>query len=206
VVPDFKVRSLESPAAAAAYVPYRFLAARGNGIVVRTRLDPQRLTAAVRRAVQAADPGIPLSEVATMEDVRASSIWQYQVVSRMFSTFGILALFLAAVGIYGVLSYTVNQRRHEMGTRIALGAQRGAVLRLVVRQGMKLATLGVAVGLAGAFFLAQVLSSFLYGIQSTDPLSFGGLSLFLLAVAGLASYLPARRATRVDPVEALRES
>jgi putative ABC transport system permease protein len=206
VVPDFKVRSLERPAAAAAWVPYRFLAVRGNGIVVRTRLAPQRLTAAVRRAVQAADPGIPLSAVATMADVRTTSIWQYQIVSRMFSTFGLLALFLAAVGIYGVLSYTVNQRRHEMGTRLALGAQRSAVLRLIVRQGLTLAALGVAVGLAGAFFLAQLLSSFLYGIQSTDPVSFAGLSLFLLAVAGLASYLPARRATRVNPVEALRES
>jgi putative ABC transport system permease protein len=206
IVPDFKVRSLENPAASAVYVPYRFLAARSNGIVVRTRLDPERLTAAVRREIQAADPGIPLSQIATMEDVRASSIWQYQLVSRMFSTFGFLALFLAAVGIYGVLSYTVNQRRHEMGTRIALGAQRSAVLRLVVRQGLTLAALGVALGLAGAFFLSQVLSSFLYGIQSTDPLSFGGLSLFLLVVAGLASYLPARRATRVNPVEALRES
>ncbi|HVT56984.1 MAG TPA: ABC transporter permease [Thermoanaerobaculia bacterium] len=204
VVRDFKTGSLERPPSPAAYLPYPFFPARETGILVRTRLEPGQLTATVRRTIAAFDPGVPLFEVATMREVRGAATWQYRLVSKLFSTLGVLALGLAAIGIYGVLSYTVSRRSREIGTRVALGAPRGAVIGLIVRQGMMLAGIGVAVGLVGAFLLSRVLASFLYGISAADPLSFGGLSLFLLAVAALASYLPARRATRLDPTAALQ--
>ncbi len=122
----------------------------------------------------------------------------------MFSIFGACALFLAAVGVYGVLSFSVSQRTQEMGVRIALGANHANVLALVVMQGLKLAAVGVAVGLVGAFGITRVIQSMLYNVTATDPVSFAGVSVFLALVGVLASYLPARRATSVDPIVALR--
>jgi putative ABC transport system permease protein len=122
----------------------------------------------------------------------------------MFGIFGAAALFLAGVGVYGVLSFSVSQRTQEMGVRIALGAGDRDVVRLVVGQGLSLAAIGVAIGLAGAFGVTRVIQSLLYNVTATDPISFGGVALFLALIAALASYLPARRATTVDPIIALR--
>jgi ABC-type antimicrobial peptide transport system permease subunit len=139
-----------------------------------------------------------------MEKVRRLGFWQDQLFGWMFSIFGALALLLAGVGVYGVLSYSVAQRTQEIGVRIALGAQRGDVLGLVVSQGMKLAVAGIVVGLIGSFAVTRVISSILYNVSATDPLSFAITAIVLTAAAFLASYLPARRAISLDPVEALR--
>src|ERR1700724_2640773 len=139
VVRDFKTGGLDRPAYPGAYLSYPFLPSRQNGIVIRARGNPAQLTAAVRREIRGLDPGIPVFEVATMSAVRRASVWQYRLVSKVFSTFGGLALLLAAIGIYGVLSYSVSRRWREIGTRIALGAQPRAVISLIVRQGMPLA-------------------------------------------------------------------
>ena len=122
----------------------------------------------------------------------------------MFGIFGAAALFLAGIGVYGVLSFSVSQRTQEMGVRIALGAQRADVLRLVVRQGVTLAMIGVLVGIAGAFGVTRLIASLLYNVTPTDPISFGGVAIFLTVIAFVASYLPARRAMTVDPIVALR--
>jgi putative ABC transport system permease protein len=132
------------------------------------------------------------------------SFWQYGLFSGMFGIFGGIALLLAAIGVYGVISYGVAQRTHEIGVRVALGAERRDVLRMVVGQGVKLAAIGVAVGVVGAIAITRVLTSFLVGVTATDPLSFIAVSLFLTTVAVIASLVPARRASGVDPMNALR--
>jgi putative ABC transport system permease protein len=147
---------------------------------------------------------LPIFNVRTMEELRRERFWQFRVFAYMFGIFGAAALFLAGIGVYGVLSFSISQRTQEMGVRIALGASRAAMLGLVVRQGALLALIGIIAGLAGAFGVTRVIRSLLYNVTPTDPLSFGGVTLFLVAVAVLASYLPARRATNVDPIVALR--
>jgi putative ABC transport system permease protein len=166
--------------------------------------NPAAITSAVRAAIRAADSGIPVFSVMTLDKVRALSFWQYGLFGIMFAVFGGIALFLAAIGVYGVISYGVSQRTQEIGVRVALGAQRRHVMRMVVRQGMWLAGLGIAIGLAGALGVTWVVRSLLVGVSPTDPVSFGGVALFLTAIALLASYLPARRATAVDPIVALK--
>jgi putative ABC transport system permease protein len=187
-----------------AFLPYRFLPARNNGLMVRARGNATSVTTAVRAAIRATDAAIPVFNVATMEKVRELSFWQYGLFGAMFGAFGAIALFLAAIGVYGVISYGVSQRTREIGVRVALGAQRRNVIGLVVRQGMVLAAVGIAVGLVGAFGVTRVVSSLLAGVSATDPLSFGGVAFFLGGMAFLASYIPARRATYVDPIVALR--
>jgi putative ABC transport system permease protein len=204
VVGTFKIARLDEPGSPAVYLPYAFSPPRDSGLVVRTQLDPAQLGAAVKREVQAVDHDVPLLEVATMGEIRDASTWQFQVVSKIFSIFGALALLLAGIGLYGVISHMVGQRSGEIGVRMALGAQRRQVLGLIMRQGLRLAAFGVLIGGVGAFLLSQVLSSFLYGIGAADPISFVGLTVFLLLVAALASYLPAIRATTIDPTAALR--
>ncbi len=194
----------DSPPFPSAYVPHPYDATANTGVVIRAAGNPAALTAAVRAEIRAADPGLAIFNVRTMEDLRAMGFWQFRLFGFMFAIFGAAALFLAGIGVYGVLSFSVSQRTQEMGVRIALGAQRGDVLGLVVRQGITLAMLGVVLGMAGAFGVTRVVSSLLYDVTPTDPISFGGVALFLSAIALLASYLPARRATRVDPIVALR--
>jgi putative ABC transport system permease protein len=140
----------------------------------------------------------------TLDKVRALSFWQYGLFGAMFAVFGGIALFLAAIGVYGVISYGVSQRTQEIGVRVALGAGRRHVVGMVIRQGLSLAGLGIGLGLAGAFGVTRVVSSLLFGVSPQDPVSFAAVALFLSAVAVLASYMPARRATRVDPIVALR--
>jgi putative ABC transport system permease protein len=139
-----------------------------------------------------------------MTEVRQRGYWQYFLFGWMFSLFGGIALVLAAIGVYGVLSYSVEQRTQEIGVRMALGAGRGDVLKLVVLQGVKLATIGVVIGVVGSFFVTPILRTQLVAVSPTDPLSFIGVSIFLSVIAFIASYVPARRAMAVDPMVALR--
>ena len=187
-----------------AYVPYSFGPMLNTGLTVRAAGEPARLTTAVRQQIRMSDPALPVFQVSTMEDLRQRSFWEDRLFGWMFSVFGVIALFLAAIGVYGVLSYSVSQRTQEIGVRVALGAERRDVLRLILGQGLRLALIGVGVGVAGAFGTTRFLKTVLYNVTPTDPFSFGGVALFLTLVALLASYVPARRAMRVDPIVALR--
>jgi predicted permease len=187
-----------------AYLGWKWLPARNVGLVVRVRGDPSAAVATVREAIRSSDPGLPVFNVASMDRVRSTSFWQYALFGSMFSTFGGIALFLAAIGIYGVMSFGVAQRTQEIGVRMAMGAQQRDVLRMIVGQGIRLAGIGVAVGLVGALGVTRVVGSLLVGVTATDPVSFIGVAAFLTLVAVLASFFPARRATSVDPVRALR--
>lgn len=173
-------------------------------LVVRTSSDPLQLAAAVRNEVWAVDKDQPVSNVSTMEAILADSVARERFNMLLLAIFAAVALALAAVGIYGVMSYSVTQRTHEIGVRMALGANRSDVLKLVVGQGVKLVSVGVAIGLASAFALTRVMESLLFGVSATDPATFAVISIVLVAAAMLASYIPARRATKVDPMIALR--
>ncbi|HKW49248.1 MAG TPA: ABC transporter permease [Gemmatimonadaceae bacterium] len=208
VAHNMRITTLDNngPPRPSAFLPYHFLPARNNGLMVRVQgnASPTSVTSAVRRAIRGADATLPVFSVQTMEKVRSLSFWQYGLFGAMFGAFGVLALVLAAIGVYGVISYGVAQRTREFGVRVALGAQRGDVIGLVVRQGMALASLGIVLGVVGAFGVTRVVKSLLIGVSPTDPISFLGVGLFLCLVALLASAIPARRATVVDPIVALR--
>jgi putative ABC transport system permease protein len=206
VAPDIRMFDMddETPDFSVAYVPYRHAGFANIGVTIRVANNPAGLAAAVRNEIRASDSALPIFGLRTMEDLRTEGFWQYRLFGYMFSIFGAAALFLAGVGVYGVLSFSVAQRTQEMGVRIALGAKQSDVLRLVVRQGFTLAIIGVVLGLGGAFGITRVIQSLLYNVGATDPLSFGGVAIFLTAIAVVASYLPARRATAVDPIVALR--
>ncbi len=173
-------------------------------LVARTSSDPAALAAQVRNEVWAIDKNLPVSRVATMEQVIAEQLWRPRFLMLLLGSFASVALLLAAVGIYGVMSYAVARRTHEIGIRMALGAQAGDVLRLVVGQALALALTGVAAGLAAAFALTRVVSGLLFGVSATDPLIFIAIPLILTGVALAACFIPARRAARVDPMVALR--
>jgi putative ABC transport system permease protein len=173
-------------------------------LVVRTAGEPLTLSKAVQNAAWSVDKNLPLSHVRTYDQVIADSVWRERFNLLLVGLFAALALLLAAVGIYGVMAYAVTERTHEIGIRMALGARHGDVMRMVVREGMALAAIGAGAGIAGAFVMARFLSGLLYQVKSNDPLIFTSVPLLFAAVAFLASYVPARRATRVDPMIALR--
>jgi ABC-type antimicrobial peptide transport system permease subunit len=203
---DYKPSSLDDPGPIGPnfVVSYRHLATRNTGLMIRTAGEPASITSAARNAIKQSDPTLPVFEARTMEEVRKLGFWSQRLFGWMFAMFGIVALVLASVGVYGVIAYGVTQRTQEIGVRVALGAQPADVIRLVVKNGAQLAIVGIAIGLVGAFGLTRVIRSLLTDVSSTDPLSFIGVTLFLGCVALFASYVPARRATRVDPLTALR--
>ncbi len=208
VVRDVPLRQLNEEAQPEGYLsPMQGVAsstARGMSLVMRTAADPPALAEAVRREVRALDSTVPVFGVSTAEQALGRTVAQPRFNLILLGSFAVVALLLAAVGIYGVLANAVRQRTHEMGVRLALGASPGAVFRLVIGQGMRLAVIGTGVGLGGAFALTRYLESLLYEVKPTDPLTFGGVALLLLGVALLACWIPARRATKVDPMVALR--
>jgi len=206
IVADFRHGQGTSrrPVSPSAYVPYTFGPAFNNGLIVRVAGDPARITSAVREQIRLSDPTLPLFQVRTMEDLRQFSFWRYKVFSWMFSSFGAAALVLASIGVYGVLAYSVSQRTQEIGVRVALGASRNDVMRLVVGKGLKLAAIGIVVGVIGALGVTQIIKGLLYNVTPSDPLSFSLVAIFLTFVAMVASYVPARRAMAVDPIIALR--
>jgi putative ABC transport system permease protein len=173
-------------------------------ITLKSGGNPSALIILLRKQVRALDNGLALFRVRTMAEVISEHTGGTRYRTLLFGFFGLLALALAAVGIYGVMAYTVNQRTHEIGIRLALGAQKADVLRMVVGQGLRLTVAGLAAGLVGSLALTRLLSSLLYGVTPTDPLTFVVISLILLGIALLACYIPARRATKVDPMVALR--
>jgi putative ABC transport system permease protein len=176
-------------------------------LVVRsTTTDPQALAASVRNAIRAVDKDQPISYVMSMGELAAESLALRRVTMYLITLFAVIALFMAAVGIYGVMAYSVSQRTREIGIRIALGAQRRDIMRLVVGRGLLLTVCGLGLGLVSALLLTRLVSSLLYGVSAADPLTVAGISIFLAAVAFLASYVPARRAVRVDPLVALRDN
>jgi putative ABC transport system permease protein len=177
---------------------------RGVFVSVRTDRPPTTLTAPARAALRAVDRDLIMNDVQPLEARVAESIARPRVSVLLLAVFAGIALALAAVGIYGVMAYTVAQRRREIGVRMALGASTGSVVRLVVGQGMRPALVGIGVGLAAAFAASGLIASLLYGVSAGDPVTFVLVPLFLAAVAALATYIPARRATRVPPTVALQ--
>jgi len=173
-------------------------------LVVRTTVEPQALAPAVREQIRVLDAKLPVADVKTLRDQLDLSLFPSRVAAWTLGGFGVLALLLAAVGIYGVVSYSVAQRTREIGVRMALGGKEKDVLRLVLGQGLFVIAVGLAVGLSLAFAVTRLLAGFLYGVEATDLLTFGGVTLLLAIVALGASYIPARRATKVDPLVALR--
>jgi len=173
-------------------------------IVIRTASDPAALAASVTEIIHKTDPNLPVTQVTTMDDLLSDSVSPRRFSAVLTGMFAMLALLLAAVGIYGVMSYVVRQRTHEIGVRMALGAQAGDIRSLVVGRGARLAALGIAIGLAGAFALTRLLASLLFEVKPDDPLTFAAVAFLLVAVALTACYIPARRAMRVDPMIALR--
>jgi putative ABC transport system permease protein len=187
------------------YFTYRQLKdLAANALVVRTSVKPMSLASSIRNAIWAVDKDQPVANIDTMDHIVSEAIARQRFSMLLLGIFAGLALVLAAVGIYGVMSYSVAQHTHEIGIRMALGARRADVLQMTVKQGLKLVGAGMILGLMAAFLLTRVLASLLYGISATDPITFVGISLLLLAVAILASYIPALRATKVDPIIALR--
>ncbi|MEY2502489.1 MAG: hypothetical protein QOI07_2823 [Verrucomicrobiota bacterium] len=204
VVGDTKTASLTGEGGAQIYVPHaqdsqwNFM-----GLVIRTAGDPATFATILRREVQALDRDQPIYNVRTMDDVVANSLGTRRVSMQLFAVFACAALLLAALGIYGVMAYSVTQRTQEIGIRMALGAQKSDVLALVIRQGMTLTLIGVVAGLAGAFVLTRVIANLLFSVAATDPATFLSISVLLAAVSFFACYLPARRAARLDPIKAL---
>jgi ABC-type antimicrobial peptide transport system permease subunit len=174
-------------------------------LVARASVDPNTLANSLVREAHTIDPDVPVYEISTMPGRIYNSLARQRFAMTMLAAFACFAMLLGGVGIYGVMSYLVTQGTHDIGLRIALGAPRGSILKMVVRQGMTMAGAGIGAGLVGALVLTRVMASLLFGVSATDALTFSGVALFLAAIALLASYVPAWRATRVDPLIALRD-
>jgi putative ABC transport system permease protein len=188
----------------AVYVPYRQDAPRGLMLLVRSRLEPGAVMNAIRTEVQAIDPDQPVFTIETMDEMLRQSRWPYRVFGSLFAIFAIIALVMSAVGLYAVMAYSVTQRTTEIGVRMALGADGRSVSWLILKRGLAQLTIGLTLGLAGAFGLSRVLRTLLVQVTPTDPVTFISITAILTTVAIAACLLPARRATHVDPLVALR--
>jgi len=204
VVGDVHQSGLDTAPEPTVYWPHPELVMSGMTILVRTSNDPLAMVSRARNELQQIDPELPVAAVATMDQLLADSLSRSRFTMLLLGIFAAVALVLASVGIYGLIAYSVTQRRQELGIRIALGAQRRDVLRLVLVQGTRLTLLGVAVGVLAALAFSRLLATLLFGVSATDPLTFAGVSALLAFVALLACFIPARSATRVDPIVALR--
>jgi putative ABC transport system permease protein len=207
IVADTKRLSLREEPPPEMYVPYTqkvWPSLLTMDVVLRTKVDPVSAAAAARETIHSVDPDLPLANIATLETLVDGSMTQQRFAMFVLGAFGALALLLASIGMYGVISYSTMQRTQEIGIRMALGAQRRSVVAMVLGHGGRLASLGIAIGLIAALAMGHTMASFLYGVRPTDPLTLAAVSLLLLTVALVACYVPARRAMRTDPVIALR--
>jgi predicted permease len=210
VLKDVKQGGLDSEVGTELYLPFDQSATVGStplnmNIVVRSTLPMATIAPRIREIVTAADPSLPIVNMRTMEDVFSESVVRPRFLAQLLTIFGGLALVLAAIGTYGVLSYAVTERRQEIGIRMALGADRGTVLGMILGQGMKVTALGIVVGIIGSLLLTKYVETLLYEVKPTDPLTFLVVAVFITAIAALACLIPARRATTVDPMVALRD-
>ena len=204
LVADVRQLGLSEPPTPLLYIPYQQFALPFTNVTVRSTLAESAVTSLMRKELAAADPDLPYGDLMTLQSVVDRSVDEPRFRTLLIGIFAVLALLLAAVGVYGLISYSVTQRTREIGIRVALGAQPRQVLFPVVREGLILAVTGVAIGLVGAFALTRVLSAFLFGVGATDPITFTLVSILLMLIALAASYIPSRRALRVDPLTALR--
>ena len=204
VVGDVKQSTLDVETTPHTYEPFLQNTSGSVNVAIRAAGDPAALTSALRAAVWALDPQLAVAQIRTMDQVISESTTSRRFNLFLLAGFAFLALVLSAIGIYGVIAYSVVRRVHEIGIRMALGASGGDVMRLVIGRGLLLLGIGMIIGIAGALAITRSLASFLYGIRPTDPLTFAGVVVILASVAFLASYIPARRATKVDPMIALR--
>jgi putative ABC transport system permease protein len=204
VVGDVKYSGLDAKPEPAYYTPLSQNPWRSAYLVARASLNPSSLVPELREQIWALDKDMPIAKVATMDQLLAESVAQPRFRTLLLGIFGALALVLASVGIYGVISYSVTQRTHEIGIRRALGAQTRDVIKLVIRQGMAFTIVGVTIGLAASLALTRLMESLLFEVSTTDRATFAGVAALLVAVAFLACWIPARRASRVDPMVALR--
>src|SRR6516162_6106119 len=204
IVGDIRDAALSRKPGPMMYVPFAQAPLYGAEVVVRSSLSASSVAAGIRQAVRSIDKNLPVTDIEPLNDALGKSISQERFRTFLLGSFSAIALMLAAVGIFGVMSYSASQRTHEIGIRIALGAGRREVLRLILGQGMKLALFGLGIGVVAAFLLTRLMSSLLYGVSATDPVTFASVAIILLSVALTACYIPARRAIRVDPMVALR--
>jgi ABC-type antimicrobial peptide transport system permease subunit len=193
------------PTPSTAYLPYTFLQTRDLGLMVRTEAAPSSIMNAVRTAFRETDPSIPLFKVWEMQEVKRLSFWMYGVWGTMFAIFAGIALFLAGIGVYAVISHGVTRRTREIGVRMALGARQSGVIALIVKQGVRLAGLGLGVGVVGALGMSPVVAELLIGVSPFDVTSYVAVIAFLGVIAFVACYIPALRAANVNPTVAMRE-
>jgi len=204
IAKDTKYHSMNEQRQSFLYFPLLQDTESGANILIRTDGPPLQFLSTVRAQVHALDPAATIVDSDDLSNLLSVSLFSYRIAASLSTVLGILGLLLAAVGLYGVLSYSVSQRRQEIGIRMALGADRSSVLRLVVGGGLRLSLIGIVLGLAVALIFGRGLGSLLYGVQASDPVTLVGVAIVLLIVGFLACYFPARRATLVDPIVALR--
>jgi putative ABC transport system permease protein len=204
IVADVKVGSLQEQATGTAFVPHQQDPWGVLAYVVRTEGDPKQYVALVRSALNSIDPNIALARVSSMEAIRETALAEPKFNMFLIAGFSVLALMLATIGLFGVIAYAVSQRTREIGIRMALGAQKSQILALVMNRGVRITLLGLALGLGGSLVLSRVLASILFDVRPTDVSIYGGLFVVLGVTAMLATYVPALRATRVEPLTALR--